>query len=46
VGTQNGETAFAVGFQRGFLDGRAAFTLGGAFSSDDTSLGAGVGFGF
>ena len=43
---QNGEQAFAFGYQRGFLDGRGAVTLGGAFGSRDTSIGAGIGFGF
>ena len=46
VGSQGGESAFAVGYQRGFREGRTIVTLGGAFSRDDTSVGAGVGFGF
>ena len=46
VGTLNGQTAVAAGFQRAFLDGRATFNLGGASTGDDTSFGAGVGFGW
>jgi len=41
AGWQNGEQAMSIGYSKQF--GRASFSLGGAFSSDDSS--AGVGFG-
>jgi len=42
AGWQNGESAFSVGYAKA-IGTRASFSIGGAFSSDDTS--AGVGFG-
>jgi hypothetical protein len=42
AGWQNGESALSVGYSKQIGE-RASFSLGGAFSSDDTS--AGVGFG-
>ena len=45
VGFQNGATALSLGYQRA-LSERATVTFGGAFSGDDTSVGAGVGFGW
>jgi autotransporter adhesin len=45
VGFQGGESALSVGYQRAFSD-RATLTLGGAVSSDDTSVGVGAGFGW
>src|SRR5690606_983650 len=41
VGFQNGTAALSVGYQRAFSD-RATLTVGGAASSDDTSIGAGL----
>ena len=41
AGWQNGESALSIGYSKQI--GRASFSLGGAFSSDDTS--AGIGFG-
>ena len=38
-------TALSLGYQRA-LSERATVTFGGAFSGDDTSVGAGVGFGW
>jgi autotransporter adhesin len=46
IGTQNGETALALGYQRSLRAGGAALTLGAAFTGDDASIGAGVGFGW
>ncbi|GAB3349466.1 ESPR-type extended signal peptide-containing protein [Lysobacter tyrosinilyticus] len=43
AGWQNGESALSVGYAKQIGE-RASFSLGGAFSSDDSS--AGVGFGF
>ncbi|MGH8028030.1 MAG: YadA-like family protein, partial [Pseudoxanthomonas sp.] len=45
VGFQGGETAVSLGYQRAISD-RATVTIGGAFSSDDTSVGVGAGFGW
>ena len=45
VGFQGGESALSVGYQRAFGD-RATVTVGGAFSSDDSSVGVGAGFGW
>jgi autotransporter adhesin len=45
VGFQNGATAVSIGYQRAISD-KATFTLGGAASSDDTSIGAGLGLGW
>ena len=42
AGFQNGESALSVGYSKQIGE-RASFSLGGAFSSDDSS--AGVGFG-
>ena len=42
AGWQNGESALSVGYSKKVSE-RASFSLGGAFSSDDSS--AGVGFG-
>ena len=41
AGWQNGENALSVGYSKAF--GRATFSLGGAFTSDDQSVGAGFG---
>jgi autotransporter adhesin len=43
AGWQNGESALSVGYAKQIGD-RASFSIGGAFSSDDSS--AGIGFGF
>jgi len=45
VGYQSGESALSVGYQRA-LSERATLTIGGAFSSDDSSVGVGAGFGW
>jgi len=45
TGFVNGEKALSVGYQRGMSD-RANFSLGGAFTSDDRSVGAAVGIGW
>ena len=45
VGFQNGAAALSLGYQRALSD-RATVTLGGAFSGDDGSVGAGIGFGW
>ncbi|MBD9535518.1 YadA-like family protein [Stenotrophomonas sp. STM01] len=45
VGFQSGESALSIGYQRAISD-RATVTLGGAFSSDDSSVGVGAGFGW
>ncbi|QOW19383.1 YadA-like family protein [Lysobacter ciconiae] len=45
VGVQGGQTALSLGYQRALSD-RATVTFGGAMSGDDTSVGAGVGFGW
>ena len=45
VGFQSGATALSIGYQRAISD-RATFTVGGAASSDDTSIGAGLGLGW
>jgi len=45
VGFQSGESALSLGYQRAISD-RATVTLGGAFSSDDSSVGIGAGFGW
>lgn len=45
MGAQNGRAALAVGYQRAIGD-KAAFTLGGAFSGDESSAGVGYGFGW
>ncbi|WP_313275961.1 YadA-like family protein, partial [Stenotrophomonas sp.] len=45
VGFQGGESALSVGYQRAISD-RATVTVGGAFSSDDSSVGIGAGFGW
>ena len=45
VGFQNGASAVSIGYQRALSD-RATVTIGGAFSGDDSSVGAGVGFGW
>jgi autotransporter adhesin len=42
AGWQNGESALSVGYSKAIGE-RASMSIGGAFSSDDTS--AGVGFG-
>ena len=41
AGWQNGENALSVGYSKAF--GRATFSLGGAFTNDDQSIGAGFG---
>lgn len=47
VGSQGGEQAVSIGYQRAIGDGgRATLTIGGAFSSGDSSVGAGYGFGW
>jgi chromosome segregation ATPase len=45
VGYQGGESALSVGYQRA-LGENATFTLGGAISGDESTAGAGVGFGW
>jgi autotransporter adhesin len=45
VGVQGGQAALSLGYQRALSD-RATVTFGGAMSGDDTSVGAGVGFGW
>ena len=45
IGLQGGESAMSLGYQRAISD-RATVTLGGAFSSDDASVGVGAGFGW
>ncbi len=45
VGFQSGESSLSIGYQRAFSD-RATLTVGGAFSSDDSSVGVGAGFGW
>jgi autotransporter adhesin len=45
VGTQGGEAALSIGYQRAFSD-RATLTFGGAISGDDSSIGVGAGFGW
>ncbi|WP_293706587.1 ESPR-type extended signal peptide-containing protein [Stenotrophomonas sp. UBA7606] len=45
VGFQGGESALSLGYQRA-LSERATLTVGGAFSSDDSSVGIGAGFGW
>jgi autotransporter adhesin len=45
VGYQGGESALSLGYQRA-LSERATVTIGGAFSSDDSSVGVGAGFGW
>lgn len=45
VGFQGGESALSVGYQRAISD-RATLTVGGAFSSDDSAIGLGAGFGW
>jgi hypothetical protein len=41
AGVQNSESALSVGYSKSF--GRASFSIGGAFTNEDSS--AGVGFG-
>jgi len=45
IGFQSGESALSLGYQRAISD-RATVTFGGAFSSDDSSVGVGAGFGW
>jgi trimeric autotransporter adhesin len=45
IGFQGGESAMSLGYQRAISD-RATVTFGGAFSSDDASVGVGAGFGW
>jgi len=45
TGFVNGEKALSVGYQRAISD-RANVSLGGAFTSDDRSVGAAVGIGW
>jgi autotransporter adhesin len=42
AGWQNGESALSIGYKKDV--GKASFSLGGAFSSDDQSVGVGFGF--
>ncbi len=42
AGWQNGESAMSVGYSKSIGE-RASFSIGGAFSSDDNSVGAGFG---
>jgi hypothetical protein len=42
---QNGENALSVGYQRA-IGAHATFTLGGAFTSGDSSVGLGYGLGW
>lgn len=45
TGYSNGKTALSVGYQRAISD-RATLTIGGAFSSGESSAGVGFGFGW
>ncbi len=45
VGYQGGESALSLGYQRAISE-RATVTFGGAFTSDDSSVGVGAGFGW
>ncbi len=45
VGFQGGERALSVGYQRAFGE-RTTFSLGGALSGDERSVGMGAGFGW
>ncbi|AAF84325.1 YadA-like family protein [Xylella fastidiosa] len=45
VGFQNGQAALSLGYQRAISD-RSTVTIGGAFSSGDSSVGVGAGFGW
>jgi trimeric autotransporter adhesin len=45
IGYQNGATALSLGYQRAVSD-RTTVTFGGAFSDDESSVGAGIGFGW
>jgi autotransporter adhesin len=45
IGFQGGQSAMSLGYQRA-LSERATITFGGAFSSDDSSVGLGAGFGW
>ncbi|EWG14449.1 MAG: beta strand repeat-containing protein [Xylella fastidiosa subsp. multiplex] len=45
VGFQNGQAALSLGYQRAISD-RSTVTIGGAFSSSDSSVGIGAGFGW
>ena len=46
VGYSGGQPALAVGYQRSFVDGKAALTVGGSFTDQDKSVGIGAGFGW
>jgi autotransporter adhesin len=45
AGFSGGESALSLGYQR-LLNDHTTITVGGAFSSDDTSVGAGIGIGW
>jgi autotransporter adhesin len=45
VGMSGSEQALSIGYQRAVSD-KLTITFGGAFSSDDSSAGAGIGFGW
>jgi autotransporter adhesin len=45
VGMSGAEQALSIGYQRAVSD-KLTITFGGAFSSDDSSAGAGIGFGW
>ena len=45
VGFMGGESSLAIGYQRKIND-RATFTLGGAFTNDESSAGLGFGYGW
>ncbi|HHW4682947.1 MAG TPA: YadA-like family protein, partial [Xylella sp.] len=45
VGFQNGQAALSIGYQRAISD-KSTVTIGGAFSSSDSSIGVGAGFGW
>jgi hypothetical protein len=45
VGSTHGESALAVGYQRA-IGKNATFTIGGSASSGESTVGAGVGFGW
>jgi autotransporter adhesin len=44
AGFQNGQSAFAVGYQHAFNNNRANVSLSGSFSNGDSGVGVGAGF--
>ena len=45
MGYQEGEQALSIGYQRAIGE-RTTLTLGGAFSGEESTVGAGLGFGW